>query len=370
MVRTALIALLVLVALVIAAWQFEWLPNPFSRGPATPPVPAVLTALQAGDLEGLRGALAAGADLAVLDANGRPPLQLAVMQGSLEATEALLDAGADLQWAAADGSTALHLALRHAEDARLPLLLLNAGADPTVRDSLGQSVVDIARSNAAVRNSGLFARLGELADLPFERGWPSGYVVPVAGATISSRAAHWPNANRAYRNGTHEGFDFYQGAVSGSAVIAYGTPIVAVADGVVIRADHDYVELSRAEYDRVIESAVRSLNTPTDVLDQLRGRQVWIQHAGGYISRYAHLADVEPGLQVGSRVNQGQVVGSTGNSGTAEAADGTQDDPHPHVEIWRSRDEVYLGQGLEPAGIFVLAGQVFGQGALPPRWGP
>ncbi len=370
MVRVALVALLVLVALVIAAWQFEWLPNPFARAPSAPPVPALLTALQADDLQGLQAALAAGADLAVLDANGRPPLQLAIMQGSLPATEALLGAGADVQWAAGDGSTALLLALRHAQDSRLPLLLLNAGADPTVRDASGQSAVDIARSNAAVRNSGLFTRLNELVDLPFDRGWPTGYVVPVANATISSRAAHWPNANRAYRNGTHEGFDFYQGAVSGSAIIAYGTPIVAVADGVVLRADHDYVEMTRAEYDQVIESAVRSLSTPGDVLDRLRGRQVWVQHAGGFVSRYAHLSDVEPGLVVGAQVNQGQVVGSTGNSGTAEAADGTRDDPHPHVELWRSSDNIYMGQGLEPEQIYVLAGQVFGQGALPPRWGP
>ena len=110
------------------------------------------------------------------------------------------------------------------------------------------------------------------------------------------------------------------------------------------------------------------MSTPPEILDQLRGRQVWVQHAGGFVSRYAHLSDVPDDVQVGATVLQGQVVGLTGNSGTVEAATGTRDDPHPHVEIWNP--STYLGQGLEPAEIFALAGQVFGQRALPPRWVP
>jgi murein DD-endopeptidase MepM/ murein hydrolase activator NlpD len=292
MARIAVVVLLVLVAAIAAAWRFELLPNPFARDPGPPPVPAVLVALAEGDDEALRAALAAGADLAVLDAEGRPPLHVAAAAGRVDALEALLAAGADVHWAAADGSTALHLALRNAPDPRAPLLLLNAGADPTVRDAAGQGVIEHANANGAVRNSGLYPRLRELADGPFHRGWPSAYVLPVAGSTISSRAAHWPNAPRAYRNGTHEGFDFYDRAVSGTAQIAYGTPIVAVADGTVIRADHDV----RGALDRRVRSdhrrARRVLSTPPDVLDQLRGRQVWIEHVGGFTSRYAHLSEV------------------------------------------------------------------------------
>jgi murein DD-endopeptidase MepM/ murein hydrolase activator NlpD len=86
------------------------------------------------------------------------------------------------------------------------------------------------------------------------------------------------------------------------------------------------------------------------------------------VSRYAHLASIPAEVVVGARVVQGQVIGATGNSGTLEAAEGTQDDPHPHVEIWR--EDAYLGQGLDPEEIFALAGQLFGQAALPPRWGP
>jgi murein DD-endopeptidase MepM/ murein hydrolase activator NlpD len=367
MIRVIAAVLLVAIAGLVAAWQFDLLRNPFSASSRAPAVPPLLAALEADDAEATRGALAAGADASQLDATGRSALMVAAQHGSPSVIEAMLGSAADIQWQAADGTTALMLALRHAREPLVPLLFLNAGADPTVVDAEGRSVMWYADQNSAVRSSGLYARLRELAGAPFVRGWPSAYVVPVPGATISSRAAHWPNSPRAYRNGIHEGFDFYDGAVSGVAV-EYGTAIVAVAAGTVLRADHGYTEMTMAEYEETIAVSRRSLDTPPEALDRLRGMQVWIEHVGGYVTRYAHLSDIAADVVEGGRVEQGQVVGFTGNSGTIEAAEGTLDDPHPHVEIWRG--DVYLGQGLEPAEIYELAGQVFGRSALPPRWVP
>ncbi len=367
MIRLLAVVALVAAAALVAAWQFDLLRNPFSSASRTPAVPPLLTSLQADDATGTLEALLAGADASQLDATGRSALMVAAQHGSAPVVEAMVSSGADLDWQAADGTTALMLALLHAREALVPLLFLNAGADPTVVDAEGRGVMWYADQNSVIRSSGLYARLRELAANPFVRGWPSGYVSPVPGATISSRAAHWPNAPRHYRNGIHEGFDFYDGAVSGIAV-QYGTPIVATATGVVIRADHGYVEMSMAEYEDVIAVSRRSLDTPADALDRLRGMQVWVEHAGGYVTRYAHLTRIPADVVEGGRIEQGQIVGYTGNSGTLEAAQGTQDDPHPHVEIWRGN--VYLGQGLEPAQIFELAGQVFGRAALPPRWVP
>lgn len=369
MVRVALIGFVLTLTAVVVSWQFDLLDNPFARPPAPPPVPALLSALASGDEAAVLVALAAeDVDLQVLDERGWAPLHQSAQAGWLTASEALLERGADLQASTPEGATPLLLALQHAPDARLPVLLLNTGADPQVLAANGEGAAQAIARNPALRGSVLALRLGELIERPFSLGWPSLYVSPVAGATLSSRAAHWPNANRAYRNGRHEGFDFYGGAVSGGTTITYGTPIVAVANGRVIRADHDFVEMDRATYDRIIAEARASLSTPEPILDMLRGRQVWIEHPGGFVSRYAHLADIPSNLQVGDRVNQGQEIGTTGNSGTIDSVLGTRDDPHPHVEIWSGGS--YLGQGLEPAEIFELAGQVFGQRAMPPRWGP
>ncbi len=262
----------------------------------------------------------------------------------------------------ANGSTALMLAAAAGTPTEV-LYLMNAGADPTVRDLEGKNAAELAHQNPAVRTSGVLPRLQEEAERAFVKGWPTGYIVPVEGATISSRRSHLPGARRAYRNGYHEGFDFYNGTVSVN--IGYGTPIVAVADGVVVRADHDYVENDQAAYEELVAEASSRLDTPPEILDRLRGRQVWIRHAGGFLTRYAHLAAVAEGVTVGSTVRQGDVIGTTGNSGTIEAAQGTRDGPHPHVEVWQPGGD-YLGSGMEPEQIWSLAAQVFGVAALPP----
>ncbi len=367
MLRLIAVVLIVTLATLTALLQFGVVPNPFDRTPAVPPVPPLLTSLEADDTSGVVAALEAGADPSQVDANGRTALMVAAQHAGPPALEALLAHGADVDARAADGMTALMLALRHARTSEVPLLLLNAGADPTLSDGAGNGALHFADQNSAVRNSGLYPRLRELTEQPFFTGWPSAYVVPVPGSTLSSRAAHWPAAPRAYRNGIHEGFDFYDGAVSG-APISYGTAIVAMASGTVVRADHGYVEMTRAEYDDVIQASRTVMVTPEDMLDRLRGMQVWLEHPGGFVTRYAHLSGIPPEVQVGERVTQGQVIGFTGNSGTVEAADGTRDDPHPHVEIWRGNE--YLGQGREPTEIFEMARQLFGSRGLPPRWGP
>lgn len=358
-----LVAALLVAVLALGGLYAFGLPPFGPRGPATPPVPAVFPAVQSGDVSQVAAAVAAGADVHALDEEGMTPLMVAVATNApTDVTEALLAAGADVNQQGANGMTALMYAAAQGTPAQV-VYLLNAGADPTVRDAEGRSAADHAARNPPVRTSGAYVRLVELQDVQFVRGWPSAYVVPVEGATISSRRNHLPGAPRAYRNGVHEGFDFYSGTVS--VPIEYGTPIRAVADGVVIRADHDYVEHTLEEYDQIIADATAALDTPPELLDKLRGRQVWIRHAGGFVTRYAHLAAIAEGVVEGARVRQGDIIATTGNSGTLEAAQGTRDGPHPHVEVWRG-DTTFLGAGMEPEEIWSLAAQVFGKSALPP----
>ncbi|UCH26363.1 MAG: ankyrin repeat domain-containing protein [Trueperaceae bacterium] len=362
----ALLTVLILtLGIVVVLWQIGTIQLPFASAPVEPEpaIPSLFDVVQTNDLAFIKQALQGGADVNARNALGQTPLMIAASTpNSSEVLLTLLKAGAEVNTRTEEGWTALTFASRDTNTPAIPLLLLNAGADPTVPNVEGELPLTYAAENSAIRNSGLYPRLVELSERPFHSGWPSGFVVPVEGATISSRASHLPGSPRSYRNGTHEGFDFYNGTVS--VPITYGTPIRAVASGTVVRADTGYVEMSPEQYQDVIRSATQSLSTPPDVLDRLRGRQVWIRHPGGFISRYAHLASVQEGLVEGISIVQGQVIGTTGNSGTLEAAEGTQEDPHPHIEIWRG--DTYLGQGLEPAAIYELAAQLFGEASLPP----
>lgn len=63
------------------------------------------------------------------------------------------------------------------------------------------------------------------------------------------------------------------------------------------------------------------------------GRMVEIRHAGPYRTRYAHMSAFAPGLDVGDRVIQGEVVGRVGASGTATG-------PHLHYEFLKGGDQV------------------------------
>jgi murein DD-endopeptidase MepM/ murein hydrolase activator NlpD len=364
-VKILVVLVLLVAASAVALWQFDIVEIPFLRSSQARVTEAsnrsFFEAVKTADVALVSEALNNGANVNARDQYGQTPLMYAASESESPAVlKTLLQAGAEINAQTDAGWTALMYAARDAQNLEVPVLLMNAGADPALRNAEGQSVLEVA--GPRVRSSTLYRRLEELVSRPFDPQWPSGYVVPVEGATISSRAVHLPNAPRRYRNGIHEGFDFYQGTVS--VPITYGTPIQSVANGVVVRADHGYVEMTREEYDQVIETSRNSLITPEDMLDKLRGRQVWIEHPGGFITRYAHLAAIPESVQVGQQVAQGDVIGTTGNSGTIEAVLGTQDDPHPHVEIWRG--DAFLGQGLEPNAIYDLAAQVFGQRALPP----
>ncbi|MBI4299772.1 MAG: M23 family metallopeptidase, partial [Chloroflexi bacterium] len=171
----------------------------------------------------------------------------------------------------------------------------------------------------------------------------TGFKMPIPGATIPADDNLLPGAVRAYRNGTHEGIDFYYGA--GGAVLHKGkSEAVAAKAGTIVRADWDYKEISAAEMKDLLDRSAAAPTTPQDILDRLRGRQVWIDHGAGVVTRYAHLDAIAPGLKVGQHVERGALVGFVGNSGTPEAADGTDEGPHLHFEIWVG--DKHIGQGL------------------------
>lgn len=77
-----------------------------------------------------------------------------------------------------------------------------------------------------------------------------------------------------------------------------GTPIVAAGDGTIVKAQWD------SGY----------------------GRRIELQHANGYVSTYSHMSNFARGIQPGTRVRQGQVIGYLGNTGLSTG-------PHLHYEV-------------------------------------
>ena len=179
-----------------------------------------------------------------------------------------------------------------------------------------------------------------------------GFDIPIAGACITEFEGHLPSSSRAYRNdGVHEGLDFYQWA--SCTTVGYGTEVLAAKAGVVIRADLDYVEVTPSEWARFEEANFEG----EQILDRLRGRQVYIDHGRGIVSRYAHLSDIAEGIAIGVQVQQGQLIGYPGESGQREVYENPGTDIHLHFEIRIGAG--WLGQGGTPQAARTLYLQAF-----------
>ena len=162
-----------------------------------------------------------------------------------------------------------------------------------------------------------------------------------------------PGANRSYRSGKSQGFTFTGG--DSGVKVRYGSPVRAASDGQVIRSDLSYNEPSETAYRKLLRD-VRQGASKTQ-LDALRGRQVFIRHPDGRVTRYGHLSKIAPDLGLGN-VKRGQIIGYVGNSGTLEGARGTRLNSRLQFEIWLS-DNRFLGQDMTGAQVRAAANGVF-----------
>ena len=156
----------------------------------------------------------------------------------------------------------------------------------------------------------------------------SGLALPIEGVAVPTDPELLPNAPRDFRAGWHEGIDFPAAA---------GAPVRAVTAGTIVRIDREFADWSRDDEEAALQAAVELGYTPSATLDRIRGRQVWVDHGNGVVSRYAHLSDVAE-LAVGDVVMAGTVVGYVGSTGFPEGG------PHLHLEIRLGTS--YLGDGL------------------------
>ncbi len=184
----------------------------------------------------------------------------------------------------------------------------------------------------------------------------SGFELPVPGARLPDADRLLPGATRVYRSGIHQGFDMYGGHVG--VPTGYGATVVAAKAGTVVRADINYVELTPDQYAEVIARSRAAGTTPPAELDSLRGRQIWIDHGHGVVTRYAHLSGIAPGIEPGAAIGARAVIGFVGNSGMEAGANGARGGAHLHFEL--RTDDRYLGEGMTPEAIRALANRIFG----------
>ncbi|HHW38229.1 MAG TPA: M23 family metallopeptidase [Bacillales bacterium] len=155
---------------------------------------------------------------------------------------------------------------------------------------------------------------------------------PIKGAQVDTIPSHLPGAKRAYRNGVHEGMDWY--GFSTGVSMNEQTKVFAMGDGVVVRADHEYNRYSsKEERNRELGMAAEVGFTPAYILDRLRGRQVWIQYENGLQARFAHLDRIPEELQVGDGVSAQTLIGYVGNTGTSGDVKGDRTELHLHLDL-------------------------------------
>ena len=170
-------------------------------------------------------------------------------------------------------------------------------------------------------------------------------LIPCIDTKVPDQQLLLPNAPRAYRNGTHRGIDFY---------VNWGSSVRSVADGVVVRAEHGYQEME-ADFRLDVLNDTKILGrTPSDIFEHLLlGQAVYIDHGfdliSGFraVSIYAHLSHINSNIKIGSKINRGQEIGKSGNSGTEDSTLKKKTGAHLHWEmiLQNKEGEYYLGQG-------------------------
>ncbi|MDP6605096.1 MAG: M23 family metallopeptidase [Dehalococcoidia bacterium] len=185
-----------------------------------------------------------------------------------------------------------------------------------------------------------------------------GFAWPLVGACLPDRDALMPNSPRSYRSGFHEGVDWYD--LSSCARLGEGTDVFAMFGGVVVRADLDYADLTPrtlADLESRVEECACS---EPEILDAFRGRQIWIDHGNGIVTRYAHLGSIDGAVFVGAEIKLGQRIGGVGESGTPESVREPGTEMHLHAEV--RIGESFLGDGLPAAEVRMLWERLFSAG--------
>ena len=184
-------------------------------------------------------------------------------------------------------------------------------------------------------------------------------LLPCKNVPVPKRTMRLPNAPRSYRNGIHRGIDFFAN---------WGTPVRAVAPGVVVRSDQYYKEIPADFRVDMLRTSAKVGNTPSDIFNNiLLGKSIFLDHGfdliPGFrsITIYAHLSHIESSIKPGYKVKAGEVIGKSGNTGMRESTIGSKAGSHLHWELilQKEDDEIYLGRNMPNPELYQMLKQIF-----------
>jgi len=162
--------------------------------------------------------------------------------------------------------------------------------------------------------------------------WPNHRLQPTSYA--DGKRGDGSPRNPRFNHGMHAGLDI---------PTPEGTPILAIADGVVVAKKEETP-------DGIGGIGIIVQHAPADT-----GYSVWLY------TRYKHLKEM-PALDIGARVKLGQKIADTGTSGTSGRYYGSGGHSHLHLDLFVSPDDKYFsgevvffpinGQVADPLAIF------------------
>lgn len=120
---------------------------------------------------------------------------------------------------------------------------------------------------------------------------------PLEKVLITQRFGKTTASGRLYKSGSHSGMDFRA---------AVGTPVYAVADGVVKGTGNTDATCPRASF----------------------GKWVFIEHSNGLSTTSGHLSRIK--ATQGQRIKKGDIIGYSGNTGRSTA-------PHLHLTVYATK---------------------------------
>ncbi len=184
-------------------------------------------------------------------------------------------------------------------------------------------------------------------------------LLPCKNVPVPKRTMRLPNAPRSYRNGIHRGIDFFAN---------WGTPVRAVAPGVVVRSDQYYKEIPADFRVDMLKTSAKVGNTPSDIFNNiLLGKSIFLDHGfdliPGFrsITIYAHLSHIESSIKPGYKVKAGELIGKSGNTGMRESTIGSKAGSHLHWELilQKEDDEIYLGRNMPNPELYQMLKRIF-----------